>query len=297
MAAIREEGQINEHTYLIDAVHNGAQRAFAVYLFKSTDGESCLIDAGTRDSVKVIYERLQQWDAWPLKKLIITHSHWDHSQGVQFLREKAAEQGQSIEVMASEHAMPHLADQSYNLCFNRDQAPFLNIEGVSGLKNNDLIEIGSDVKLRIVDTPGHMVDHISVLDETHHNIFTGDAIGMKWTDGLIVPNPNSDFFDEGAFYQSLDTLNKLDIQGVGLGHFGYLQGDEAQSFLDETRQMYDRWMEIFRENRDKIEDFPFLTRTLMAKLYSHFPKQFQDLFYEGLFEAVALAAASYIGRQ
>jgi len=291
----RQEGPINEHTYLIDAIHDGAQRAYAVYLLKSNSGQSCLIDAGTKESVAVIYEKLKQWDSWPVDKVIITHSHWDHSQGVPFLREKAAEQGHDIEVMASEKAIPHLADQSYNLCFVRDQAPFHDIQDVTGLKNNDRIELGPDLRLRIIDTPGHMVDHISVLDETHQNVFTGDAIGMKWTDGVIVPNPNSDFWDEAAFYKSLDILKTLGIQGIGLGHFGFLPGDEARAFLDETRQMYDRWMELFRVHRKKIEDFPFLVKTLIVEVYSHLPEEFQELLVDPLMESVGLAAGSFKG--
>lgn len=59
MALIRQEGRINEHTYLIDTVHRGIPRGHAVYLLKSSDGRTCLIDSGTKDSAKVIYEKLK----------------------------------------------------------------------------------------------------------------------------------------------------------------------------------------------------------------------------------------------
>lgn len=293
MPAIRQEGPINENCYLIDAVHDGMQRAYAAYLVKSRDGQSCLIDAGSKESIKVIYERLQEWGAWPLDKLIITHSHWDHSQGVGFLREKAAEINHTIEVMASEKAIPYLADQSYNICFDLDQAPFLNVHDVIGLKDGDRIDLGAGTILRIIDTPGHMVDHISVLEESSGIAFTGDAIGMKYTDNFNVPNPNSEFWDEAAFYQSIDTLKSIGIKGLGLGHFGCLLGDEAQIFLDETVQMYNRWMEIFKQNRDKLDDIPELVQILIREVYTHLPQEMHQIASEALVGAVGLAAGAY----
>ena len=88
MVMIRKEGKIDGHTYLIDAVHQGVSRGHAVYLIKTSDGGTCLIDTGTKDSAKVIYEKLKTLDAWPVERIIFTHSHWDHTQGIGFLREK-----------------------------------------------------------------------------------------------------------------------------------------------------------------------------------------------------------------
>ena len=175
MPQIRDEGKINDHTYLIDAVHEGMSRAHAVYLLKSEDGGTCLIDAGTKDSAKVIHGKLKALDAWPVDRIILTHSHWDHTQGIEYLRGKARETGDSLRVFASEKAMPHLADQSYNICFGTDQAPYLDIDGVLGLKNGDKIDVGKDLSITIIETPGHMVDHISIWDEDTGNIMVGDA--------------------------------------------------------------------------------------------------------------------------
>ena len=60
MTAIRKTGKINNNTYLIDGVHQGIEGGFAVYLLKSQDGKNCLIDAGTKYSAPIIYERLKE---------------------------------------------------------------------------------------------------------------------------------------------------------------------------------------------------------------------------------------------
>lgn len=293
MALIRREGKINDHTYLIDAVHQGISGGYAVYLLKSMDGGTCLIDAGTKDSVKVIYEKLKSLDAWPVDKVILTHSHWDHTQGIGFLRDKAAEDDKALDVFASEKAMPYLADQSYNICFGTDQAPYQNIDGVLGLKNGDKIDVGCGLTIKIVDTPGHMVDHISIWDEKAGNILVGDAIGMMWADNLIISNPNSPFWNEKDFLDSVDTLKSIEVKTISLGHFGCLSGEDAPGFLDVTVSTYRQWMEIFSKNSGRLDDIPFLVHTFWEELYHYIPEGFRPLVGPGLTEAVVLAAGTY----
>jgi glyoxylase-like metal-dependent hydrolase (beta-lactamase superfamily II) len=293
MAQIRNEGKINDHTYLIDAVHRGMERQHAVYLLKSSDGGTCLIDAGTKDSARVIYGKLKALDAWPPDRIIFTHSHWDHTQGVEYLRGKATETGDTLKVFASEKAMPYLADQSFNICFGTDEAPYLDIEDVSGLKNGDRIDVGKDLTVTIVDTPGHMADHISVWDETTGNIIVGDAIGMKWTDEFIVSNPNSEFWNEADYLQSLETLKALGVKTIGLAHFGCLTGDEAARFLDDSVATYKKWMSVLAQHMDRIDDIPYLVEILWADVYSHMPDKFKAMVLPGLMEALEMAAGAY----
>jgi glyoxylase-like metal-dependent hydrolase (beta-lactamase superfamily II) len=293
MTMIREEGKIDGHTYLIDAVHQGVSRGHAVYLLKSSDGGTCLIDSGTKDSARVIYEKLKILEAWPAERVIITHSHWDHTQGLGFLRKKAAETGHIPEVFASEKAGPFLADQSFNICFGTDQAPYDNVNGVLPLKNGQSIEVGRDVKIQIVETPGHMVDHISIWEENTGNLFVGDAIGMKWGDYLIVPNPNSLFWNEKDFRNSIQVIKSLEPRRICLAHFGCLTGLDALSFLDETVSFYEKWMEIFYKNSSRLEDLPFLVDQVWKEVYLFIPDQFKALVLPGLTDAVELAAGAY----
>ena len=293
MAMIREEGKINNHTYLIDAVHEGIRNGYAVYLLKSEDGGTCLIDAGTKDSARVIYEKLNALDAWPVDKIILTHSHWDHTQGLGFLREKAAETGHTPEVFASEKAGPYLSDQSFNVCFGTDQAPYQNINDVVGLKDGDKIKVSPALSLKIIDTPGHMVDHVSIWDENTGNIFVGDAIGMKWSDNLIISNPNSPFWNEKDFIHSIDTLKSLKVKTISLGHFGCITGIDAQSFFDDTVSIYRKWMEILSKNSESLDDISFLVDRFWKDLYHYIPEEFRSLVQPGLTEAVTLAAGAY----
>ncbi len=297
MTAIREPGPINDNTYLIDAIHAGISGGYAVYLLKGKTGGTCLIDAGTRESAPLIYDRLKEFDAWPVDRIIITHSHWDYTQGVGFLREKASESEQSIEVMASEKALPFLADQSYNICFNEDQAPFSDITDVTPLKDGERLDVGPDVSLEILATPGHMDDHISILDLSNGNIFVGDAIGMKWLDNFTVCNANSSFWNEDKFLKTLARLKTTDYKSLSLAHFGCLKDDEARQFPDETLAMYRQWMEFFEENHERIDDISFLSELMYRRIYPQTPEEFKPLLLPGLEDAVGLAVWTYKEKQ
>ncbi|GAG43762.1 unnamed protein product, partial [marine sediment metagenome] len=123
MGYIYQPGKFNENTWLIDAAMKNTEgnrvcNGYAAYLIKTDDDANCLINPGARTGAESIYKELKRLGAWPLQKLILTHSHWDHSQGIVYFREKVEEEGLApIELFASEKAIPYLKDQSYNTCF------------------------------------------------------------------------------------------------------------------------------------------------------------------------------------
>ena len=105
----------------------------------------------------------------------------------------------------------------------------------------------------------------------------GDAIGMKWTDDFIVSNPNSQFWNEADYLQSIDTLKALNVKTIGLSHFGCLTGDEAGNFLDDSVATYWKWMDVFAQNADRIDDISYLVEIIWANVYHHMPDNFKAL--------------------
>ena len=301
MGYIDKPGKFNDNTWLIDPVYlNGegtrASHGHAVYLIQAEEGANCLINSGPRSGAQDIYKKLKRLGAWPLQKLILTHSHWDHTQGVIFFREKVEEESiDPIKVFASEKAIPYLKDQSYNICFSGEPyySEFLNIEGVKTLNDREKMDIGKNLSLEIFETPGHMPDHITVYDEKNKTAFAGDIPGMQWFADFYVCNSNSIYWQEKEYLESIKKLKSLELDYLCIAHFGVFTGDDIIRFLDESVSMYYKWMELFDQNNNKLDDPNFLIDVMWKTIYKDFNKPIYRKTLDDSIEGSVLNALNY----
>ena len=278
MGYIYRSGKFNKNTWLIDAVYKNSEGiqvrgGHATYLIQTDDGTNCLINSGSRSGAPTVYQCLKRLGAWPLQKLILTHSHWDHTQGVIYFREKVDEEGlMPIKIFASEKAIPYLEDQSYNICFESESyyPDYLNIKGVSPLKDKEKLTLTDDFSLEIIETPGHMVDHISIYDEKNRSVFVGDAPGMHWYTDFFVCNSNSVYWNEKDYLESIEKVRSLDLDFLCIAHFGVFTESEINRFLDNSISMYHKWMDFFSQNKENLYDLRFLTDLMWETVYKDF---------------------------
>ena len=249
MTAIRKQGKINEDTTLIDVMMMGIPGGIAMYLIES--GKKCLIDGGVASEARHLIKTLEKLNAFPPDIIIITHSHFDHTQAIPAFRKKATKMQKKIDVMASKAAIPLLKDQSYNDVFN--MGPYKNIEDVIPFKEGDTVDL-EGITLKIFDVPGHCKDDIAILDEKNKNIFVGDAIGAKVADNIRSPPFMPPFFDKNAYYASMNKLKKIDYETLCLAHFGYIYDAEAKNILNEAILTFEKWWGLFEENINKLDD-------------------------------------------
>jgi glyoxylase-like metal-dependent hydrolase (beta-lactamase superfamily II) len=256
MTAIRKPGKVNPDTTLIDFGIFDLSGVGAVYLIQA--GKTCLIDTGDRNGVDRIIRALKEMNAFP-DMIILTHPHWDHCQGVPTLRKQAMKMGREIEVMASDKAIPLLADQAWSI------PGCENITGVTPLKQGDMVDL-KGITLQIFDTPGHCTGHISILDQKNGNIFVGDVIGIKASDKAFTPNFFLPFWDPDAFYASMDLLKHIDYDSLCLAHFGYIYGNEAKDILDEAVASYEQWWKLFERNVDRLDDIDYMQQVTVREM-------------------------------
>ena len=170
--------------------------------------------------------------------------------------------------MASEKAIPFLEDQSWNECLV--EGPFENITDIISLTEGDSVDLGG-ITLKIFDVPGHMKDHISILDEKNKNIFVGDSIGCKTEDQFFFSPFMPPHWEKDGFYNSVNKIREIDHDSLCLAHFGYIYGKEARSILDEAEKVYELWWELFERNVDKLDDTSFMLEVISREANLVFP--------------------------
>ena len=280
MTAIRKEGKINDNTTLIDIKMFTVPNIAAIYLIES--GKTCLIDGGTHTEARKILKQLKALNLFPPDMIIITHSHWDHCQAIPFLNQRAKKEGKKIEILASAKAIPNLRDQSYNEVFGT--GPFNNIEEeIIPLKEGDIVDLNG-ISLEIIETPGHMTDHISIFDEKNKNLFVGDTLGDKISDVIFIPPFMPPYWDMDAFHNSIEKLKRIDFNTITLSHFGSIFGEEAKNILDDSIMNLDIWWEKFEENIDHLDDISYMIDKVLSNII---PKKEIEKYPERLVEAIA----------
>lgn len=261
---------INEHVSMIDIELFGIKRAGAVFLIRG--GVSCLVDSGTPKEAKGLIKTLDSIGAFPPDILILTHSHWDHTQGTPTLCREAEKRSKPTKVMASEKAIPNIEDQSWNAAFD-DKHKFENIKNVEPLKDGQVIDL-EGAEIEIIDFAGHCADDIAIYDQNNKTLIAGDALGYQVEKSLMFPPFMPPFWNKDGFYAAVDRARQLDCEKLCLNHFGCLKGDEINKFLDDTINVYQTWWDIFSEadRSGKLDDPAWLKKRILTVIDHELPK-------------------------
>ncbi len=246
---INSEGKFNDNTYLIDSLFFRLEGHLALYVIEN-DGVRMMIDAGEALMARKVVKKLKDLGIYPIHKILLTHSHFDHVHGVGKLKKLMKDT--EIEVLASEKAVANLRNPSKK---NSDFGYIVDpIENVIPLKNGDIINLNG-LKLEILNFFGHTQDSIAVLDRKNKNIFVGDAIMDKFDNETFIPEFVPPEFNELDYLKTLDNLKSLekDLNSISLAHFGVWKGDDFHKIVND------------------VKDFHFDTKKSIVKWYKENP--------------------------
>jgi glyoxylase-like metal-dependent hydrolase (beta-lactamase superfamily II)/8-oxo-dGTP pyrophosphatase MutT (NUDIX family) len=154
-----------------------------------------LIDPGPDDGAHV--KALLDAAPGPLAAIIVTHTHKDHSPAAQAVK---AACGAPLWGRVAEH------EAWQDASFVPDRV----------LVHGERIEIGADVGLRVIHTPGHASNHLCLLLEQEKLLFTGDHVMQGST--VVINPPDGDM---AAYLASLQQLLGEDLEWLAPGH-GFL---------------------------------------------------------------------------
>lgn len=157
--------------------------------------EWALLDAGPADAEHL--QALRNAAPGPVSRLLVTHTHKDHSPAVAALREHF---GAATYGRVAEHA--------------EWQDPSFVPDHV--LVDGERLQLGSGVTLRVVHTPGHASNHLCYLLEQEKMLFTGDHLMQGST--VVINPPDGDM---AQYLASLERLLGEDLEWLAPGH-GFL---------------------------------------------------------------------------
>jgi glyoxylase-like metal-dependent hydrolase (beta-lactamase superfamily II) len=133
-----------------------------------------------------------------ITKIIVTHTHLDHSPGTQLLQER-------------------LGVPAYGRVATSIQNQDTTFTPTAFLEDQQVIE-GEDFRLKVIHTPGHASNHLCFLLEPQGMLFSGDHIMNGSTVVIRPPDGNMK-----AYIDSLKRLKQYRMTGIAPGHGAVLQ--------------------------------------------------------------------------
>ena len=201
-------------------VQLGPMQNFSYIIGDENSEEAAVVDAGW-DVDKLI--DIVNKEKLKINKIILTHSHYDHTQKVDELASKT-------------NAMVYFHEDDYNEIKRVIKNPNIKIHK---LKNNDEIKVGN-IKIKIMHTPGHSPGAICLLFE--NRMITGDTLFVN-----AIGRTDLAGGDSIKLFESLQKLKKLkdDIE-VYPGHdygeipFSTIGGEKKTNpyLMCETKEQF-----------------------------------------------------------
>jgi len=130
----------------------------------------------------------------PIRFILVTHTHRDHSPGAQPLKSATGAQ-----LLGRTTSHEHWQDRT----FAPDRA----------LRHEDRLPLGAGATLRVIHTPGHASNHLCFLLEEERILFTGDHIIQGST--VVIDPPDGDM---AAYLGSLESLLREPLDHLAPGH-------------------------------------------------------------------------------
>lgn len=164
------------------------------------ESEVAVIDTGVDDPAHI--QRLVDAAPGPIRWILITHTHPDHSRGSRLLADLTG-----APILAHPVALRGVRDEDFQADGHIDEG--------------DIIR-GPDFTLRVLHTPGHAANHLCYLLEDTGLLFAGDHVMADVT--VVIAPPDGDM---RAYLDSLERLKREPLHAVAPAHGRVLEAPGA----------------------------------------------------------------------
>lgn len=185
--------RLSKHIWRVTAGNAGPMTGPGTNSYLVAAGGQCaVIDPGPAHDNHI--EALLDAAPAPIRYILVTHTHQDHSPGAAPLKLAT---GAVLLGRTTSH--PHWQDSTF--------APDRE------LQHGDRVALAADATLRVIHTPGHASNHLCYLLEEERILFTGDHIIQGST--VVIDPPDGDM---AAYLRSLGALLREPLDSLAPGH-------------------------------------------------------------------------------
>jgi glyoxylase-like metal-dependent hydrolase (beta-lactamase superfamily II) len=280
-------GEISDNFYMVG--HPSAP----VYLLDS-DIHPVIFDAGFSimgsryvEDIKAILKHRQP------SFLVLSHSHFDHCGAAGILKEAFPQ----MSVLASPLARTVLEKPSAVALIKKlskeagslagglgvarcDCADFLPFSVDKTISGGDVLPLGKNLTLRVIDTPGHTRDSLSFHIPEKGLLLCAEAIGIPDASGYIIAECLSNY---DQYIASIHKLRALNPGILCLGHYKAFSETDVIRYIDSS-------LEHSIQFRERVELFLAEENHDVKRVMARFKK----LEYDGKREDAHPEAAYYI---
>ncbi len=231
--------------------------------------DSLLFDCGTTCTALRLIENLDR----SIQSVVISHSHFDHIAGLAVIKKEFPD----ARVFAHEKIGKLIKKDKVIETWNNENREFCDKFGEKvnllnldfEIENIDSTENLSE-HLKVIESPGHSPDAISLLNKEEGFMLVADALGYPLSSGRNIPMY---FYSFSRYIESIEKIRKL-ADKVCLGHNGAIfSADYCDIAIDEAFKLKNEIEnglteeELFKRiYKDEMALYPFSTIKTVAKL-------------------------------
>lgn len=252
---------VNDNIYLIDTRWGGYREAIASYLVRGEEG-FILIDTGYGESIGNLLSSIRGCglDIDKLKYIIVTHTHLDHmgASGL-ILRDRPGVKVLALDAGVINLTRPRRLVIGARMVFGDDlRIGFGEVvdtprESIMVVEDGDVIKLDG-LRLRIIETPGHTRDHISIYEEETGSLITGDAVCNRYPGfNALIPPASPPSYPVSQVVESIRKISRLDIKYLLTPHYGPIE--DVDGFLGDNINTVVEWKDFIISNLMKGDTY------------------------------------------
>jgi len=265
----------------------------AVPVYLVGNKEQILIEGGVSAIVPeladqiIAYDLIKEGGGGSLRRLLLTHSHFDHCGAVAYLQANIP----SLEITASPEAAELLSKPKVIQFIRTENARMVSFFGrenevaghkgeftrfavVPELHDGAFFDNWTDIgTLEILSTPGHSRCSVSIWIPERRLLFVGDACGFFGGPGRVFPFSLNDFYQQ---LKDVQLFKQLDPTTIGFGHFGMLTGMDVEGFFKDFDDATGKLIDIANESRGNVEN---AVNNVMNRFYRDGFRFLQERFF------------------